>query len=225
MHEFPLAVGAHRLHERIGRGDREIEVAQVAVILGVNERLHVGMIAAQHAHLRPAARAGRLDGLARLVEHPHVGKRPAGAAVGAPDVRALRPDAREVIAHAAAAPHGLGGLVERRIDADFVAVVGDAVADRLHEAVDQRGLELGAGGGIDAAAENESVHLRAVEGFLPRRALLRPFDRGERTRHSAPYFIDGTLVAFRILFEEDLLGDGLRRQRLRHRRSSHRYVV
>jgi hypothetical protein len=73
MHELPCLIGDDGLHERIGGGHREIEVAQVAAILGVNERLHVGMIAAQHAHLRAAAGARRLDGFAGLVEHPHVG--------------------------------------------------------------------------------------------------------------------------------------------------------
>ena len=212
MHQLPLAVGRDRLHERIGHRNREIEVAQVAAILGVNERFDVGMITAQHPHLRSAAGTRRLDGFAGLVEHAHVGERPAGTAVGAPDVCALRPDAREVIPHAAAAPHGLGGLVERGVDADLVAVVGDAVAYRLHKAVDQGGLELGAGGGIDATAENEPVVLGAVEGFLPRRALLRPFDRRQRTRHPAPNVIDGALVALGILFEKNLLGDCLGRE-------------
>src|SRR5207244_5555177 len=110
-----------------GGGDREIEVAQGAAILGVNERLHVRVIATEHGHLRPAPGSRRLDGFARLVEHTHVGEWPAGAAVGAPDVRSLRPDAGEVVADAAAPPHRLRSLVERRIDADLIALVRDAV--------------------------------------------------------------------------------------------------
>src|SRR5450756_240084 len=131
------------------------------------------MITAQYAHLRPAAGAGRLHGFARLVEDAHIGQRSAGAAVGTLDVCTLRPNAREVIAHAPTAPHGFGGLVQCGINTDLTALVGDAVADRLYKAVDQGGLQLGAGRGIDATAEDQSTHLRAIEGFLPYPALLR----------------------------------------------------
>jgi hypothetical protein len=56
------------------------------------------------------------------------------------------PDAREVVAHAAAAAHRLGRFGQRGVDAGMaVLVLRDRVAHRLHEAVDQRGRQLGAG--------------------------------------------------------------------------------
>ena len=165
-------VVAHGRDEGVGHRHREVEVGEPAVVLGVDERLDVGMIAAQDAHLRAAPRARRLHGLAALVEHPHVGERSAGAAVRALDVRALRADGREVVAHAAAAAHGLGGLVQRHVDADAVLVAGDAVAHRLDEAIDQRGLEVRARGGIDPPAEDEAVLLRLQERLLPLLPLL-----------------------------------------------------
>src|ERR1019366_3644958 len=107
------------------------------------------------------------------------------AAVGPLDVCTLRPNAREVIAHAPTAPHGFGGLIQCGIDANLSIIVGDAVSYRLHKAIDQGGLELGTGRGIDAATENHSTHLRAIEGFLPYCALLRQFNRRESARHAA----------------------------------------
>ena len=61
MHQFPIGIGLHRLHEGVGYADGNIEIAQIALILGVNEFLNIRMIAVQNAHLRTATRAGRLD--------------------------------------------------------------------------------------------------------------------------------------------------------------------
>ena len=49
---------------------------------------------------------------------------------------------REVVAHAAAAAHRLGRLVQRHVDADAVLVAGYAVAHRLDKAIDECGLEV-----------------------------------------------------------------------------------
>ena len=55
--------------------------------------------------------------------------------------RALGPDRREVVADAAAAAHGLRGLHQRDVDAGLaVDGLGHRIADRLHEAIDQRRL-------------------------------------------------------------------------------------
>src|ERR1022692_4874152 len=116
----------------------------------------------------------------------------------------LRPDARKVIANAAATPHGFGGLVQCGIDTNLSIVVRDAVSYRLHKAIDQGRLQLGAGRGIDATAEDQTTHLRAIEGFLPYRALLRQFDRRERARHTATYVVDGELATLGIFFEKNL---------------------
>src|SRR4029077_8857692 len=109
-------------------------------------------------HLRAAARAGRFDRLARAVEDAHVGHWAAGARVRAFHLGAFRPDGGEVVAHAAAAAHGLRGLEQRGIDAGAaVDDFGDRVAYRLHEAVDQRRLELHPGGRIDATGGEEDA--------------------------------------------------------------------
>ena len=73
--------------------------------------------------------------------------------MGAFDLRATRADTREVVAHATAAPHGLGRLAQRFVNAGVAALVHalDAVTHGLHEAVDQGGLDVGAGGTHDAA--------------------------------------------------------------------------
>jgi hypothetical protein len=102
---------------KVGDGDRDVEVGQVAVVLGVDEDFDVRMVAAQHAHLRATAGAGRFDGFARAVEDAHVGDRAGSARLRALDLRALRPDRREVVADAAAAAHGFGGFGERAVDA------------------------------------------------------------------------------------------------------------
>ena len=82
--QFDFAIGLDGLHEGIGDADRDVEVGQVAVVLGVDEVLDVRMVAAQHAHLGAAAAAGGFDGLAGTVEHAHVGDRAARRATGCP---------------------------------------------------------------------------------------------------------------------------------------------
>jgi len=75
VYEFDIAIGFDGFHERVGDADRDVEVGQVAVVLGVDEDFDVRVVAAQHAHLRAATGAGGFNGLARAVEHAHVGNR------------------------------------------------------------------------------------------------------------------------------------------------------
>jgi hypothetical protein len=194
--EVERGVVVDRLHEGVGDAHRDVEVGEVAFVLGVDEALDVGVVAAQHGHLRAAPAAGRFDGLAAAVEHAHVADRAGRAAARGADPGALRPDAREVVADAAAAAHGLGGLGERGVDARHaVLVLRDGVAHRLHEAVDQRGGELGAGRGIDAARGHEA-------------ALQRCQGAGDAGAH----VVQVALVALGVLLEQDLDADVLRRQ-------------
>src|SRR6185312_14990845 len=186
-------------------------------VFRVHERLDVRVVAAQHRHLRAAPRTGGLDGLARLVEHVHVGQRPAGAAVRALDVGALRSDAREVVADTAPSSHRLRGLVQRRVDAHLAVVAGNGIADWLHEAVDQRGLEIRAGRGVDAPAEDQAIHLRLEKRRLPTSACLGAFDLGECTGDAPSNVVGRTLVALRIFLAQHVGRDGLRRERARHR--------
>ncbi len=228
VHQLDLAVFLHRAHERIGHTDRDVEVAQLALVLGVDEVLHVGVVAAQHAHLRAAPAARALHRFAAAVEHAHVAHRTRRARLRGADPGTLGPDAREVVAHAAAAAHGLGGFGERGVDAGVALFRrGDRIAHRLHEAVDQGGAERGAGGRIDAAGGDEAAALRIEEARFPQRAQRRRLDRGERTRDARTHVVDAALVAFGVLLQQHLVADGLFGQRDRsalrggvgHRRS------
>jgi hypothetical protein len=60
VHQLDVAVGLDGLHEGVGDADRDVEVGEVAFILGVDEFLDVRVVAAQHAHLRAAARCRRI---------------------------------------------------------------------------------------------------------------------------------------------------------------------
>ena len=72
MQQLDIAVAVDRFHEGVGNADRNVEIGQVAMILGVDEVLDIRMVAAQHAHLGATPGAGRFDGLARAVEDAHV---------------------------------------------------------------------------------------------------------------------------------------------------------
>ena len=189
-----------RAHEGVGHRDADIEVGQIAFVLGVNEVLDVRVVAAQDSHLRAAARAGRFHRLAALVEYPHVRHRAARRAPGAAHFRASRPDGREVVPDAAASAHGLGRFHQRHVDAGLAADrFRYRIPDRLHEAVDERRLQLGAGSGVHAPARNESLGERVVEDGLPAGRVA--FDRGERLRHAPAHVFDAALVALRVLFQ------------------------
>jgi hypothetical protein len=214
VHQLDRAVFVDRAHECVGHTDGDVEVAQVAGVLGVDELLHVGVVAAQHAHLRAAPAAGRLHRFAAAVEHAHVAHRPRRAALRGADPRALGADAREVVAHAAAAAHRFRRFGERGVDAG-VAVFrhGDRIAHRLHEAVDQRGAECGAGGRVDAPGRDEAGALRVEEARLPLGAQRRRFHRRERPRDSRAHVVDVALVALGVFLQQHLVADGLFGQR------------
>src|SRR5262249_3896958 len=123
----------------------------------------------------------------------------------------FRPDGGEVVAHAAAAAHGLRRFQQRRVDPRAaVHHLGDRVAHRLHEAVDERRLELHAGGRIDAAGGDEAVYLRLQEAALPVRAALFGLDLRERARHAPAHFLDARFVAFGVFLEQRVPADLLR---------------
>ena len=171
------------MHEGVGDADRNVEIGEVAAVLGVDELLHVGMVAAQHAHLRAAARAGRFHRLAGAVEHAHVGYRSARARVRAFDFRSLGADRGKIVADAAAAAHGFRRLLQGGVDAGLVVDdLGDRVAHRLHETVDQGCLHLNAGGRHDAAGGDEAGLHRLHKALFPMRTLVFRFDRSERMR-------------------------------------------
>jgi hypothetical protein len=212
MRQFPFAIRLDCAHEGVGHRDAHVEILEIAMILGVDEALDVGVVAAQDAHLRAAARAGGLHRLAALIEDTHVGDRPARRAFGAAHARALGAYRGKVVAHPAAAAHGFGRLLERDVNPGLaVHRLGDRVADRLHEAVDKGGLEWGARGGIYPAARDEAVLERFVENRLPRRRVL--LDRGERARHSPAHVFDAFLPALGVFLQQHVERDLLRGKR------------
>jgi hypothetical protein len=210
VREPDLAVGLDGLHELVGHADRDVEVRQVAAVLRVDEGLDVRVIAAEHAHLRAAPGAGRLDGFARPVEDAHVRHRAARARLRAAHVRALRTDRREVVADTAAAPHRLGGLRERRVDPGAtVGHLGDRIADGLDEAVDERCREIGAGGGADPPGGHEALLLRLEEPRLPAGALVLGFGGGEGAGDPAAHVVNRGFLALGVLLDQHLDGDFL----------------
>ncbi len=172
------------------------------------------MVAAQHAHLGAAAGAGGLDGLARAVEDAHVRHRAGSTRLGALDAGALRSDRREIVADAATAPHRFGRLGQRRVDAGTaIGVFDDGVANRLHEAVDQRCLEVGAGSGIDPASRNETVFLGPQELRFPVGLICFRLNLGQRVGDATADVMDVGFFALGILFDEHFGGNFLFRQR------------
>ena len=152
------------LHERIGDADRDVEVGQVAVVLGVDEDFDIRMVAAQHAHLRHGG-AGRFDGFARAVEHAHVGYGAGRARLRALDLRALRGGSTRSRSrrrrHGASFQRLRPARCRCRDGCRRASTM--EIADRLHEAVDQGRGERRAGGGVDAASRDEAVFLRPQE--------------------------------------------------------------
>ena len=64
VRELDFGVVFNRLHEGVGDADGEVEIGQVAVILGVDEDFNIRVVTAQHAHLGTPARPGGFDGFA-----------------------------------------------------------------------------------------------------------------------------------------------------------------
>ena len=211
--QFELGVGLDGLHERVGHADRDVEVGQAVAVLAVHELEHVRVVAAQDAHLRAAPRAGRLDRLAVGVEDAHEAHRPGGAGVRALDHRAPGADAREVVADATAAAKRFGRLPERLGDAGLaVEILGHRVADRLHEAVDQRRTDIGAAGGVDASGGNEAALHGREELGCEALAIGGRFHFGQSTSHPPADVVGVGFAALGVLLDKHVAGDGLRKK-------------
>jgi hypothetical protein len=103
----PVCVGCDCGHERVGRQDGEIEVAQAArLALGGDEILDIRVIAPHRRHHGTPPRAGGHDGAAHRIPDIHERQWPGGVGTDAVDGRALRPERGEVVADATALLHG-----------------------------------------------------------------------------------------------------------------------
>ncbi len=58
VHQLEFLIVFNRLHQGVGDADGNVEVAQIALVLGADEFFDIRMVAAQHAHLRTAPRPG-----------------------------------------------------------------------------------------------------------------------------------------------------------------------
>ena len=110
--------------------------------------------------------------------------------------------------------HRFSGLGKRGINAGFaIDILDDGVANRLHEAVDQRCLEVGAGGGIDTAGRNETVFLGPQELGFPLGTISFLLDLGQRIGNAATHVVNIGFLALGVLFNKYFGGNFLLRQR------------
>ena len=228
MHELPRQVLFDRVHERVGDRDRYVEVVPAPLrMLRFDEFRQVRVVAVEHGHLRAAARARAFDGAARRVEHVDVAARAGCARSGRAHVRAARADRGEVVADAAAAAHRFGGLQQRDVDAGQAEVVDalDAVADRLHEAVDQRRRDAAAGRAHDAAGTERAVAQVVEEACFHLLAQRRRLGGRDAARDAAIDVVGGPLVALGVLFEHHVDRELLRSELKRGRVDCHDELV
>jgi hypothetical protein len=137
-HQRPVGVIRHGVHEAIGDQQRQVELAQAAILaLGADEFLGIGMADVERAHLRAAAAAGGRHGEAHLVVDIHEAKRARRMRAGAAHIRPARTQGGEFVADAAAGLERQACLVH--LLQDVVHGIGDGAAD---------GAVDGAGGGL-----------------------------------------------------------------------------
>ena len=173
--ELPGRTFLDRRHERVGGEDGEVEHAQPAGrVLGLDEGLDVGMIAAQGRHHGAAAVAGAHDGAAHRIPHVHERERSRGVGADALDRCALRPQRREIIADAAALLHGQRRLAQ--LGENPGHVVGHGAHD---EAVEEGDVAPGPGAGDDSPGRQEAEILqRLVESLRPQGGVFLGLGEG-----------------------------------------------
>ncbi len=210
--QFPVAAVIDGLHKAIAHTHRNVEVVPTTRgALGGNEFQYIGVVDAQYAHLCATACTCRLYGRAALVEHVHVAARAAGDTVCAFNFGAFRANARKIVAYTTATAHGLCGFTQGFINAweTFVIVALDAVAHRLHKAVDQGGLNGGACGTHDTAcADSTSTQVVEKLGF-PLGLEFRFFYAGQSTRYTHIDLVSAAFALFAILLQQHVVADRL----------------
>ena len=216
VHQLPGGALLHRFNKCVGHPHRHIEVVPTPRrAFGGDELQHVGVVDAQHAHLGASARTRAFHRGAGMVEHIDVAAGAGRGGRGALDVGALGADAREVVTHTAATAHGLGRFAQRFVNAGVAVFVDalDAVAHRLHKAVDQRGLDASAGRAHDAArADRARIEVAAEFGFVFG-AQLGLLHAGQGPRHPVVERFDAGLAVLEVFLAQHIGADGLGRER------------
>ena len=206
-HQIPRLIVAHRFHEGVAHQHREVEHPQPAgLVLGLDEGLDVGMIAAHGRHHGATPRARAHDGAAHGIPNIHEGKWSRGIGADAFHRRPLGPQRREIVADTAALLHGQRRFLE--VLEDAAHVIGDGAHD---ETIEKRDVPGGAGAGDDAPGRQEFETLeRLVEAFGPILALF--FRLGQGVGDAPPAIVDGfvhrrAIGRFEAVFHvPDLLG-------------------
>ena len=125
----------------------------------------------------------------------------------------MRPDSREVVAHAAAAAHRLGRFGQGDVDAGVALVVADdRIAHGLHEAIDERGRQRGAGRRLDAPCGQETVAQGLPESHGPGLALRRLLSLREGARHAGSDVVDPVLAFPSVFLHQHVAADRLQGQ-------------
>ncbi len=179
--ELPRLVVLHGIHELVGDQQRQVELAQPAVLAFRADEVHrVGMADVERAHLRAAPTAGRRDREAHLVVDIHERERPGGISARSAHIGAARPQRRELVADAASGLQRKAGLM------DLVQDVVHRVLNRSrHRAIDRRSrglVKFGARIRGDSACRNRAPMQRPDEAIEPFGAFRRLLDRSERFR-------------------------------------------
>jgi hypothetical protein len=85
----------------------------------------------------------------------------------------------------------------------------------LHEAIDERGRERGAGSRIDAPRGNEAALLRFQELRFPMNALAFGFGGSQRPRDARAHLTRRRFAVLGVFLQQHLARDGLLGQRFR----------
>src|SRR5579872_1677680 len=118
----------------------------------------------------------------------------------------LGPDRGEVVADTTTAAHRFGGLQQRYVDAGQALFVDtlNRIADRLHEAVDERGGDARARRAHDAPGTKRAVPQVVGKERFHRFAQGFRFRLGDATGDAFEYVVGRLLVAFGVFLEQDV---------------------
>ncbi len=89
-------------------------------------------------------------------------------------------------------------------------MLGNGITHGLHETIDQRALQVGAGRAVDPAGRNETILHGPQEFFGKFAAHLGLFNLGQCVRNARTHLGNGGFTALGVFFKKHLGRDGLR---------------